>query len=102
MPPASGVPVPGGLRWIEAVDVERRVGRAGSGDPPRLGRGEAPALVVELVHAEHTHAAVAREAPHVWIVGGAADPDLDHPGRIQHTFFHRAAEWRAVVKREPR
>ena len=98
MPPASGVPVPGAWDGSRLSMSKRQIGRSVANNPPRFVRGEAPALVGEFVDAEHAHAARAGKPPHVRVVGGAADADLDHPPRVQQALLHRAAERRAVVE----
>ena len=86
------------MHRVQAVDIVGEVGWAVAHDAAGFRDGVGPAAVLEFVHRQHAHAAVAAEIPHIPGVDGAANADLDDAFRVQQTFLDRAAEGGTVME----
>ena len=96
-PPGSGVQFPR-IGRVEQVDVEREVRGTLAYNHARLLGCPSPSLVVKLLDRNHAHTPVMAELPHISLVQGATNADLDRALRIDEPLFDRPAKRRAVME----
>ena len=84
---------------VEAVDVERDVGRAVADDLSRLFHDALDADPVDILDVQDGHPGFVGKPPED--LGRAADADLDRAFGVEHAGEHRLAERAAMVKFGP-